>query len=96
MTSKLGLDSNGKPQFTPVGATARNSAGRVGVGIPTITTYKGQLGTGILWITDPDAGLTASNAVPDNNGSQLLSSPQEDSISSNDRPLVTDVFMSLM
>lgn len=68
VTSKLGLDSNGKPQFTQVGSTARNSAGRVGVGIPTITTYKGQPGTGILWVTDPDAGLQAFSAVPDNNG----------------------------
>jgi len=40
----------------------------VGVGIPTVTTYKGQPGTGILWITDPDVSPTAFNAVLDNNG----------------------------
>ncbi|KAK4918866.1 hypothetical protein LTR28_013093, partial [Elasticomyces elasticus] len=45
--------------FTLVGATTETSAGRVGPGIPTITTYKGQAGTAILWSTDPDAGLRA-------------------------------------
>lgn len=61
---KMGLDSAGKPVFTQVGATSANAAGRVGIGIPTITTYKGQPGTGILWISDPSAGLQAFNAVP--------------------------------
>lgn len=64
----MGHDSNGKPVFTLVGQTSTNSAGRVGVGVPTITTYKGQAGTGILWVTDPNAGLQAFNAVPDSNG----------------------------
>lgn len=36
------------------------------LGIPTTTTYKGQAGTGILWISDPNAGLKAYNAVPVN------------------------------
>ena len=65
---KLGLDSNGAPLFTLVGQTNDVSAGRVGVGVPTITSYKGQAGTGILWITDVDGGLKAYNAVPDQNG----------------------------
>ena len=41
---KLGLDQNGGPLFTKVGQTADVSAGRVGVGVPTITSYKGQVG----------------------------------------------------
>ncbi|KAK9366097.1 WSC domain-containing protein [Lipomyces kononenkoae] len=63
---KIGFDANGKPQFTLVGQTLTNSAGRVGTGIPTITTYQGQPGTGILWVADPDQGLQAFNAVPAN------------------------------
>ncbi|KAF4630464.1 hypothetical protein G7Y89_g7678 [Cudoniella acicularis] len=63
---KLGVDLNGAPLFTLVGQTATNGAGRVGIGPPTITTYKGQAGTGILWICDPIAGLVAFNAVPVN------------------------------
>lgn len=65
---KLGLDSNGAPLFTLVGHTNGSSAGRVGVGVPTITSYKGQAGTGILWITDVDGGLNAYNAVPNQDG----------------------------
>ena len=64
--SKLGFDSKGRPQFTLVGQSSTNSAGRVGVGIHTITSYQGQAGTGILWIADPDQGLLAFNAVPVN------------------------------
>ncbi|TVY18072.1 WSC domain-containing protein [Lachnellula arida] len=63
---KIGLDSQGAPLFTLVGQTATNSAGRVGIGVPTITSYKGQAGTGILWISDPNLGLQAFNAVPVN------------------------------
>lgn len=65
---KLGFDGSGRPLFTLVGQTKSIAAGRVGIGIPTVTTYKGQPGTGILWVTDPNAGLQAWNAVPDNNG----------------------------
>ena len=38
---KLGFDSVGNPLFTSVGESSE-SAGRVGAGIPTITTYQGQ------------------------------------------------------
>jgi iron transport multicopper oxidase len=65
---KFGLDGSGKPVFTLVGQTKTSGAGRVGIGLPTITTYKGQAGTGILWVTDPNNGLQAFNAVPDNSG----------------------------
>lgn len=65
---KLGLDQNGAPLFSKVGQSLDNSAGRVGVGSPTVTTYKGQAGTGIVWVTDVEAGLKAYNAVPDASG----------------------------
>jgi iron transport multicopper oxidase len=64
--SKLGHDPTGKPLFTLVGQTETSGAGRVGTGTPTITSYQGQPGTGILWISDPDQGLLAFNAVPVN------------------------------
>jgi len=50
------------------GKTESNAAGRVGIGIPTVTTYKGQEGTGILWISDPNAGIQAFKAVPNSAG----------------------------
>ena len=39
---KLGLDQNGSPLFSKVGQSPDVSAGRVGVGVPTITTYQGR------------------------------------------------------
>ena len=37
----LGQDQNGSPLFSKVGQSPDNSAGRVGVGVPTVTTNKG-------------------------------------------------------
>ena len=74
---KLGHDASGNPLFSQVGVTYRsygatpgivNAAGRVGPGIPTITTFKGQAGTALLWRTDPDGGLQVFSAVPDASG----------------------------
>jgi iron transport multicopper oxidase len=64
----LGKDQFGGPLFSLVGSTPDNSAGRVGGGIPTVTSNKGQPGSGIVWMTDPDAGLRAYHAVPDATG----------------------------
>ena len=41
MVYKIGHDQNGAPLFSKVGQSPEKSAGRVGVGVPTITTYKG-------------------------------------------------------
>jgi iron transport multicopper oxidase len=65
---KFGFNSSGSPNFTFVGQTKTVGTLQVGIGPPTITTYKGQAGTGILWVTDPQNGLQAFNAVPDNTG----------------------------
>ncbi|KAK2626478.1 hypothetical protein QTJ16_003653 [Diplocarpon rosae] len=61
---KMGISSGMVPSFTLVGKTTGPAAGRVGVGIPATTSFKGQVGTGILWISDPSLGLQAFNAVP--------------------------------
>lgn len=45
---KSGTDVNGVPVFAQAGKTLVNSAGRVGVGRPTITSYNGQQGTAIV------------------------------------------------
>ncbi|KAI9716656.1 MAG: hypothetical protein M1812_005194 [Candelaria pacifica] len=65
---KLGHDGNGKPVFANVGHSPENSVARVGVGIPTVTSYQGKEGTGILWMTDPEAGIRAWHAVPGPDG----------------------------
>lgn len=45
---KLGFDGRGAPNFALAGQTSDVSTGRVGNGVPTITTFKGQPGTGIV------------------------------------------------
>ncbi|KAF7951604.1 hypothetical protein EAE96_006907 [Botrytis aclada] len=73
---QLTFTSNGLPQFSKVGQTNEVSAGRVGVGIPTVTSFNNQIGTAILWMTDPDAGLRAWYAVPQNGVLQKIKLPQ--------------------
>lgn len=59
-------DANGNPQFTLAGQSAFINTGRAGVSVPTVTSYQGQAGTGIVWLTDVGVGLKAWNAVPVN------------------------------
>ncbi|KAF7950917.1 uncharacterized protein EAE97_002469 [Botrytis byssoidea] len=73
---QLTFTSSGLPQFSKVGQANEVSAGRVGVGIPTVTSFNNQIGTAILWMTDPDAGLRAWYAVPQNGVLQKIKLPQ--------------------
>ncbi|KAL9113797.1 MAG: hypothetical protein Q9227_002243 [Pyrenula ochraceoflavens] len=84
---KLGFTSSGVPSFALAGQTNEVSAGRVGVGIPTITSLDGKAGTAILWMTDPDAGLRAWYAVPDQTGVlKSIKMPQVNGINKFQRP----------
>ncbi|KAI9774328.1 MAG: hypothetical protein M1840_004222 [Geoglossum simile] len=87
---KLGKDAAGNPQFTLVAQTAENSAGRVGVGIPTITTLNGQAGTAILWVSDVDAGLRAYHAVPQNGVMVKINLPPTPAVHKFQRPVFGD------
>ncbi|KAJ8066890.1 hypothetical protein OCU04_004276 [Sclerotinia nivalis] len=60
------------------------------LGIPTTTTYKGQAGTGILWISDPNAGLKAYNAVPVNGILTPISLPPTGGLNKFQRPAFGD------
>lgn len=86
----LGFTASGKPAFTLVAQTPDTSAGRPGSGSPTITTYKGQAGTGIVWIVDPDAGLRAYNAVPVNGVMTKINVPATPAVSKYQRPAFGD------
>ncbi|KAI9836466.1 MAG: hypothetical protein M1819_001498 [Sarea resinae] len=88
---KLGFDGSGGPVFSQVGQSHEDSAGRVGVGIPTITTYQGKEGTAILWMTDPDAGLRAWYAVPGADGYlKTITLPQVNGLNKFQRPAFGD------
>ena len=66
---KFGKDANGMPVFTEAGKTLRAAAGRQGVGHGTVTSLNGELGTGILWITDVEGvNICAYGAVPNEQG----------------------------
>ncbi|KAI4172140.1 MAG: hypothetical protein LQ348_006819, partial [Seirophora lacunosa] len=88
---KLGLDQKGSPLFSKVGQSTDNSAGRVGVGVPTVTSYKGQPGTGIVWVTDVDGGLKAYKAVPDAAGNLVrINIPPTGGLNKFQRPAFGD------
>ncbi|KAL8946506.1 MAG: hypothetical protein Q9222_007107 [Ikaeria aurantiellina] len=88
---KLGLDQKGAPLFSKVGQSPDSSAGRVGVGVPTVTTYKGQPGTGIVWVTDVEAGLKAYKAVPDASGNLIkINIPPTGGLNKFQRPAFGD------
>ncbi|KAG4032100.1 hypothetical protein MFRU_007g00140 [Monilinia fructicola] len=87
---QLTFTSTGIPQFSKIGQTNEISAGRVGVGIPTITSFNNQIGTAILWMTDPDAGLRAWYAVPQNGVLQKIKIPQIGGANKFQRPAFGD------
>lgn len=62
----LGYDSSGRPQFSYAGETATSTTGRVAISGTVVTSLSGQEGSGILWIVDPDLGIGAYEAVPNN------------------------------
>ena len=88
---KLGFDGSGVPIFTQVGATTEVSAGRVGTGIPTVTSFGGKQGTAILWMCDPDAGLRAWYGVPNTDGTmKTIKLPQVNGLNKFQRPVFGD------
>ena len=88
---KLGFSGSGVPIFSLVGQSHETSAGRVGVGVPTITSYKNQPGTSILWMCDPDAGLRAWYGVPGSDGFlKTINLPQVNGLNKFQRPAFGD------
>ncbi|KAK0545894.1 hypothetical protein OC845_004878 [Tilletia horrida] len=66
---KLTTDSNGNPNFVQVGQTADSSTGTRGIGHTTTTSYMGQPGSGLLWVTDLTNGnIRVYPAVPPADG----------------------------
>ena len=88
---KLGFSGSGGPVFSQVGATTEISAGRIGVGIPTITSLNGKVGSAILWMCDPDAGLRAWYAVPQpDNTLKRINIPAVGGLNKFQRPVFGD------
>lgn len=62
----LGFDSSGRPRFSYAGQTSAATTARAAVSAPVVTSLDGQAGTGVLWVVDPDNGVSAYKAVPEN------------------------------
>ncbi|CAA7266436.1 unnamed protein product [Cyclocybe aegerita] len=65
---KLSITEDGTPQFVFAGQSEVSTRQNRGTGIPTVTSFHDEPGTGIVWLTDPDAGLDAWYAVPGEDG----------------------------
>ncbi|KAF2689055.1 hypothetical protein K458DRAFT_357520 [Lentithecium fluviatile CBS 122367] len=61
-----------------------------GVGIPTITSKNGDVGSGVVWITDPEKGLLAFKAVPVNGTLVKLTVPKVEGAEKYGRPVFGD------
>ncbi|TPX13636.1 uncharacterized protein E0L32_005839 [Thyridium curvatum] len=83
---KLGHDGAGKPVFSLAGTSQWISAGRVGVGQMTITSDNGKQGTGIVWVTDPNEGLVAFRAVPQDGVMVRINTPKIQGANKFQRP----------
>lgn len=70
---KFSCDANGNPVFTHVADTPEKAAYILGVGHGTTTSFNGQAGTGLVWVTDVEGyNLRVYNAVPQNGALQLI------------------------
>lgn len=66
---KLGSDANGGPLFSQVGQTADIAPNIRGTGHTTVTSNKGQPGSGLVWITDTQNGnIRVYPAIPPTTG----------------------------
>jgi hypothetical protein len=83
------------PNSTNLFTFAGKSAGGLnghwgGAGLPTVTSYQGQPGTGIVWATDVQVGLRAFKAVPVNGTLVELPLPKVEGAVKFGRPVFGD------
>lgn len=86
----LGFDSSGRPRFSYAGQTSASTTARAAVSAPVVTSLGGQAGTGILWVVDPDNGVSAYQAVPENGILTPISLPASGQVSKFQRLVFGD------
>lgn len=83
--------TNGVPSFTKVADSPTNNAYILGVSHGTTTSFNGQEGTGLLWVTDvQNTNFKIYNAVPKDNKLTVLNSFQITGITKFTRPVFGD------
>ncbi|RDW59493.1 WSC-domain-containing protein [Coleophoma cylindrospora] len=80
--------TNGVPAFTKVANSPTNNAYTLGVGHGTTTSLNGQIGTGLLWVSDVQGlNLKIYNAVPVNGVLNMINSFNIPGITKFTRPV---------
>ncbi|KAF2446727.1 hypothetical protein P171DRAFT_238152 [Karstenula rhodostoma CBS 690.94] len=86
---RFGLNSS-TGLFALAGTAEAENAGWGGGGIPTVTSRKGEPGSGIVWVTDAARGLLAYKAVPVGGRLVELGVPKVDGAVRFGRPVFGD------
>ncbi|KAL1605331.1 hypothetical protein SLS60_004879 [Paraconiothyrium brasiliense] len=76
--------------FTLAGTSSAPDPHCSSVGIPTVTSRKGEPGSGIVWVTDVERGLLAYRAVPVNGSLVELGLPRVEGAVRSGRPVFGD------
>ncbi|KAF1851815.1 uncharacterized protein K460DRAFT_274878 [Cucurbitaria berberidis CBS 394.84] len=87
---KFTPSSNSSQLFTLAGKSSASGPHRGSVGIPTITSNQGKPGSGIVWVTEPEKGLLAFKAVPENGTLVELKLPKVQGANEYGRPVFGD------
>ncbi|KAL8669506.1 MAG: hypothetical protein Q9168_005908 [Polycauliona sp. 1 TL-2023] len=88
---KFSCDSSGNPAFTKVADSPEKAAYVLGVGHGTTTSFNGQEGTGLYWMTDVDGyNLRIYNAVPKNGALELIKSANIPGVGKFAKPVFGD------
>ncbi|KAL8970463.1 MAG: hypothetical protein Q9183_001511 [Haloplaca sp. 2 TL-2023] len=88
---KFSCDASGNPAFTKVGDSPEKAAYVLGVGHGATTSFKGQSGTGLYWMTDVDGyNLRVYKAVPEGGALQLIKSANINGVTKFARPVFGD------
>lgn len=88
---KFSCDSSGYPAFTKVADSPEKAAYVLGVGHGATTSFNGQSGTGLYWMTDVDGyNLRIYNAVPKSGVLELIKSANIPGVTKFSRPVFGD------
>ncbi|KAL8698939.1 MAG: hypothetical protein Q9224_001623, partial [Gallowayella concinna] len=88
---KFSCDGSGNPAFTKVADSPEKAAYVLGVGHGTTTSFNGQAGTGLYWMTDVDGyNLRIYNAVPQSGALQLIKTANIPGVTKFAKPVFGD------
>lgn len=83
-------NSSSSELFKLAGKSAGSNSHWGGIGIPTVTSNQGKPGSGIVWVTEPEQGLLAFKAVPENETLVELKLPKVEGANKYARPVFGD------